>query len=172
MRSMKNTKAQKTRIYIDGANLYTATKFFDWDLDYAKFHRYLVDKFKTDKIYLFLGYVVENKKLYTSLQKIGYTLMFKQTLKQKGEIKGNCDAELVLRATKHIIREPMDRLVLVSSDGDFSCLLTFALAEGKDVHVISPSQRLSYLIRKLNIKITFLRDLKDLVIKEKAPGRN
>ncbi|MBU4480474.1 NYN domain-containing protein [Patescibacteria group bacterium] len=162
----------KTRIYIDGANLYSSSRFFDWSFDYEKFYIWLYENFKTDKIYLFLGLVTENQSLYDSLEKIGYKIIFKKTLKSKGLIKGNCDAELVLNATNDIIRKDMDNIALVSSDGDFSCLLEFAKNEGKNIHVISPSKKLSFLIRRMNLKIIYLKDLKELLRKEKAPGRN
>ncbi len=167
---MIKKQQDKSRIYIDGANLYTASKFFSWELAYDKFYIWLSDKFKTEDIFLFLGFVEENKGIYKKLENIGFKIIFKKTLRAKGKIKGNCDAELVLRSVQDIIRGDFDEFVLVSSDGDFSCLLEFAKSEKKSVHVISPSTKLSYLIRKLNIKTTFMRDLKNLIKKEKTPN--
>ncbi len=162
----------ETEIYIDGANLYSAAKVNKIEIDYRKFYIWLSENFKTNQIYLFLGYVKENEGLYSYLRSAGYKLIFKKTLKSKGKIKGNCDAELVLHATSNIIRKKFYGIVLVSSDGDFSCLLEFALKEGKKVTVISPSRKLSYLIRRLNIPITYLNDILELVKNEKTPGRN
>jgi len=160
----------KTRIYIDGANLYSGSKFLDWGFDYKSFYIWLYENFKTDKIYLFLGWVEENKDLYDFLEKIGYKIIFKKTLKSKGQIKGNCDAELVLKATEDIIRKDFDDFVLVSSDGDFACLLEFAKNEKKNIKVISPSKKLSYLIRRLFCEVTYLGSLeKKLKGKKKRP---
>ena len=150
----------KTRVYIDGANLYSGSRFLDWVFDYKSFYVWLYENFKTDKIYLFLGFIAENKDLYDSLEKIGYKIIFKKTLKTKGKIKGNCDAELVLKSVSDIIREKFDNFVLVSSDGDFACLLEFAKEEGKNIKVISPSKKLSYLIRRLFCEVTYLNSLK------------
>ncbi|MBU1046162.1 NYN domain-containing protein [Patescibacteria group bacterium] len=158
----------KTRVYIDGANLYNASIFFDWKLDYKRLYVWLSENFKTEKIYLFIGFVEENKDLYDFLEKIGYKIVFKKTLKSKGQIKGNCDAELVLKSAEDIIRKDMSKIVLVSSDGDFSCLLEFAKSENKEVFVVSPSQKLSYLIRRLYVKTVYLKDLKEL-LKGKGP---
>ena len=165
-------KIKKSRIYIDGANLYSATNFSDWELNYKRFFRWLLEEFGTKEIYLFLGYVDSNKKLYNFLENIGYKLIFKETLVSKGDIKGNCDAELVLKSVVDILKTDFDNFILVSSDGDFACLLKFALENKKYVRVVSPSRKLSYLIRKLNIPITYLCDIKNLVQKEKAPGRD
>ncbi|MCK5021943.1 MAG: NYN domain-containing protein [Candidatus Pacebacteria bacterium] len=158
----------KTRVYIDGANLYNASRFFDWKLDYKKLYVWLSENFKTEKIYLFIGFVEENKDLYDFLEKIGYKIVFKKTSKSKGQIKGNCDAELVLKSAEDIIRKDMKKIVLVSSDGDFSCLLEFAKNENKEIFVVSPSQKLSYLIRRLYVKTVYLKDLKEL-LKRKGP---
>jgi len=159
----------KTRVYIDGANLYRGSNSLDWVFDYKKFYIWLSENFKTEEIYFFIGFVKEQKKLYEFLENIGYKIIFKKTLKSKGQIKGNCDAELVLNATKDIIRSDFDNFVLVSSDGDFACLLEFAKNESKNIKVVSPSKKLSYLIRRLYCEITYLNSLRKMVEKKKRP---
>ncbi|MEA2113030.1 MAG: NYN domain-containing protein [Patescibacteria group bacterium] len=159
----------KTRVYIDGANLYRGSKSLDWDFDYKNFYIWLTENFKTEKIYLFIGFVEDQKDLYKFLEKIGYKLIFKRTLKSKGQIKGNCDAELVLKSTEDIIRKDMNKMVLVSSDGDFACLLEFAKKESKEVFVVSPSKKLSYLIRRLYCETTYLNSLRKKLDKKKKP---
>ena len=159
----------KTRVYIDGANLYRGSKSLDWIFDYKKFYIWISENFKTEKIYLFLGFVEEQKDLYNFLEKIGYKIIFKKTLKSKGKIKGNCDAELVLKSAEDIIRKDLDEIVLVSSDGDFACLLEFAKNERKNIKVVSPSKKLSYLIRRLYCEITYLNSLRKMVEKKKRP---
>ncbi len=163
---------KESKVYIDAANLYSSVYFIDWDLDYKKFFQWLSEEFGTKEIYLFIGYVEKNKSLYTSLENIGYKLLFKETLKLKGEIKGNCDAEIVLKSVVDILENSFKNFILVSSDGDFACLLRFAIGHKKNIRVVSPSRKLSYLIRKLNIPITYLDDIKNLIKKEKAPGRD
>ena len=162
----------KTRVYIDGANLHFAIKHKDWVLSEKRFYVYLREKYKTEKIFLFLGYTKEQKKLYKKLEKIGFNLVFKQTLVSRGKIKGNCDAELVLKGTSDLYEKEFDKLVLVSSDGDFACFVKFALEKKKEIQIISPFKNLSYLIKKIqNIKIIFLFEIKEL-IKEKAPNED
>ena len=159
----------KIRVYIDGANLYRGSKSLDWVFDYKRFYIWISENFKTKEIYFFIGFVEEQKDLYDFLEKIGYKIIFKKTLKSKGKIKGNCDAELVLKATVDIIREHLDEVVLISSDGDFACLLEFAKNEGKNIKIVSPSKKLSYLIRRLYCEITYLNSLKKMVEKKKRP---
>ncbi len=154
-----DSMARNTKVYIDGANLHTALKHSKYNLDYKNFFIWLKEEFKTDDIFLFIGFVRSNESLYKKLESIGYKIIFKKTLRSNGKIKGNCDAELVLKATIDIIEGSLDNLILISSDGDFACLLAFAIERGKYVRVLSPSQKLSYLIRKMNIDITWLQEM-------------
>ena len=86
--------------------------------------------------------------LYKTLQECGYTLIFKPTLPDgKGEIKGNCDAELVLQAM--IDWQEYEKAVIVSGDGDFYCLVEYLLKKGKLERVISPDhKRASVLLKR------------------------
>jgi uncharacterized LabA/DUF88 family protein len=61
-----------------------------------------------------------NTALYTKLQSIGYILIFKPMLTQKGVKKGNCDTELVLHS---MIQYPeYDEAVIVTGDINYKCL--------------------------------------------------
>ncbi len=46
--------------------------YIGWPLDFAKFRRYLKDKFKVDTAFLFIGNVPGNEGLYAYLQRVGY----------------------------------------------------------------------------------------------------
>ncbi len=167
---MQKTK-KKTIVYIDGANLHFAAKALGINIDYGRLYIWLSDNFKTEDIYLFSGFIEKNKEIYDNLVRIGFKLIFKKTLKSKGKIKGNCDAELVLAASIDIVRNSIKEIVLVSSDGDFACLLEFAKSEGVGIYVVSPSSKLSFLIKTLNLRITYLKDIVTLIEykSEKAP---
>jgi len=52
-------------------------------------------------------------------------------------VKGNVDAELVLQAM--IEYASYDRAVIVTSDGDFSCLVRYLKDQGKLERVLSPT---------------------------------
>ena len=57
-------------------------------MDFRKFRQYLGRKYGIAKAFLFIGYVYENQALYTALQKDGYILVFKPTLKlPNGKVK-------------------------------------------------------------------------------------
>ena len=46
-------------------------------LDYKKFRRWLEQKYGVSSVYIFIGYVPSNNKLYVRLQKFGYILVYK-----------------------------------------------------------------------------------------------
>ncbi|MBI4234787.1 NYN domain-containing protein, partial [Candidatus Peregrinibacteria bacterium] len=78
----------------------------------------MLEKYKVDKAFLFIGYIEGNNRLYSLLQEAGFICIFKPTLKYKdGTTKGNCDAELVLKAMIEYVN--YDKAVIVTGDGDF-----------------------------------------------------
>lgn len=139
-------------VFIDSQNLNLGTVkdlrnkkgkliYQGWKLDYKKFHRYLTDKFRAKKVFLFIGYIKDNEQLYNYLKKCGYQLIYKPTVKDGfGKPKGNVDAELVLYAAA-IEFENYDKAVIVSGDGDFYCLHKFLEEKKKLLKIIIPNKK-------------------------------
>lgn len=147
--------------FIDSQNLNLAIKQQGWVLDFEKFRIYLRDKYRVTKAFLFIGYVPENEQLYTALQKYGYIVVFKPTLRLKsGKIKGNVDAELVLHTM--IEFENYDQAIIVSGDGDFSCLIKYLASKNKIYRLIIPNRdSYSSLLRKCGVKFAFMNGLQE-----------
>ncbi|MDD3926529.1 MAG: NYN domain-containing protein [bacterium] len=125
--------------FIDGNNLYLGINKLGWRLDYRKFRVYLKDKYAVQKAYYFIGYIPENERLYTSLKADGYDLVFKPVASDgKGHLKGNCDAELVLQAM--IEYNNYDKGIIVSGDGDFTCLARHLQAHNKLATILAPNK--------------------------------
>ena len=135
--------------FIDDANLHRGIQELGWKLDYRRFRIFLHDKYHVSLAYLFLGYVPEFSGLYRDLQNWGYTLIFKPTLRNANEeIKGNCDAELVLQAM--IDFQDYEQAVIVTGDGDFACLVSYLIKEKKLGCVISPNpKKCSVLLKRI-----------------------
>jgi uncharacterized LabA/DUF88 family protein len=143
--------------YIDGANLHKGVADLGWKLDYRRFRVWLKDKYKIEVAYLFIGLVPSNKDLYTSLQEMGYVLVYKEvTYDVDGKVKGNCDAELVLKTMVDYYEKKLDKAVIVTSDGDYASLVKFLKVKQAFLSLVSPSNKCSYLLRKLNIPIVYL----------------
>lgn len=147
-----------TRIFIDGANLYKGMKSEKEELDYAKFYKYLKDKYRPEAIYIFIGYIEILEPLYNFLRQCGYVLVFKETLQHKsGEIKGNVDAELVVQSLEDFYEINYNQGVLVSGDGDFACLIDFWKRKNVKAKILAPNKkRCSYFLRVQNVSLTYL----------------
>ncbi len=161
---MKNNYA-----YIDGANLHQGMKFLGWELDYKRFSVWLRDKFDIQTAYIFLGNIPKYKNLYAHLQEAGYILIFKEVIYDNtGKAKGNCDADLVLKATQDFYKNNYDSMLLVSSDGDYSALVSFLLSENKLIGVLSPAneKKCSILLKRTNSEIYYISDQKSILKKE------
>jgi uncharacterized LabA/DUF88 family protein len=161
---MINNQKLKTIVYIDGANLHRGVQSLGWQLDYARFRVWLRDKYKIETVYLFIGLIPKNKNLYTTLQEAGYILVYKEvTYDGEGKVKGNCDADLVLKMTSDFYENHFDQAILVSSDGDYSGLVNFLKEKKRFQVLISPSNNCSFLLRKLNIPIVYLDSKKNIL---------
>lgn len=123
--------------FIDAQNVNLGVQRLGWKLDWRRFRVHLTHKYRVTKANLFIGYVPGNENLYRSLQEAGYLLIFKSVLPRKDSpVKGNVDALLVLHA---MIELPdYDRAVIVTSDGDFDCLVEYLYGKGKLETVLSP----------------------------------
>lgn len=159
MRKASKRKRYKTFVYIDGANLHQWSKPRG-GIDYRKFKIWLAEKYKTQTIYLFMGYVKGHEALYSQLSEWWYILIFKETLEVEGKVKGNCDAELVVKAVSNFYEEQSTRAILVTSDGDFACLVDFFKEKKHEVILLAPSKTYcSFLLKKRNIPIVFLEEV-------------
>ena len=132
-------KESNNYAFIDSQNLNLGIQKLGWKLDYHKFRVYLAEKYSVKKAYIFIGFVALNQSLYDRLQEAGFILKFKPTIPDAdGKIKGNIDADLVLRATLEL--SDYDKAVIVSSDGDFYSLVQHLYENNKLEVVLSPDE--------------------------------
>ena len=149
--------------FIDSQNLNLSIRAQGWVLDFSKCRLYLSRKYGITKAFIFIGYVWENQALYTNLQKDGYILVFKPTLKlPDGRAKGNVDAELVLHT---LIEYPnYDKALIITGDGDFYCLVEYLLKTNKLLKLMIPNkEKYSSLFRKMMPHIICMNNLRGLL---------
>jgi uncharacterized LabA/DUF88 family protein len=153
-------KPQNNYAFIDSQNLNLSIRDQGWILDFGKFKQFLRDKYRVTHAFLFIGYIYENQDLYISLQKDGYILIFKPTLRlPDGRVKGNVDAELVLHAL--IEYDNYDKALIVTGDGDFYCLVDYLVKKDKLLKLMVPNRnKFSSLFRKMMPHIMFMNDLR------------
>jgi len=164
---MRKHKRKKIFAFIDSQNLNLGTSksiyrnkkliYKGWKLDFKKFRKYLDDKFRVEKVLLFIGYIKKNERLYRSLKTFGYELVFKPTVSDnEGRPKGNVDAELVLYSAA-VEYSHYDDAIIVSGDGDFYCLLEFLKKRNKLGGIIIPNTKSeSSLLRPFQKYKTFV----------------
>ena len=123
--------------FIDSQNINLGVRALGWRLDWKKFRVHLRNKYRVGTAYTFVGRIPEYENLYTSLQKDGYVVVFKEVLRIRGgKVKGNVDVDLTVRAWRD--EHDYKRAVLITSDGDFASLVRHLRQKGKFLRVISP----------------------------------
>ncbi|MBA7672457.1 hypothetical protein ES703_80634 [subsurface metagenome] len=108
--------------FIDGTNLHLSTENLGWSFDWRLFREYLAKKHRVTKAYYFVGYSQHQIALYDNLNTYGYELIHRTLLiRPDGDIKGDCDTELVLHTM--IQWYNYGKAVIVTGDGDMACLV-------------------------------------------------
>ena len=137
--------AEKTALFIDGANLYATTKSLGFDIDY----KLLLKEFQSRGNLLRAFYytaLLENdeyspiRPLVDWLHYNGYTMVTKPAKEYtdsqgRRKVKGNMDIELTVDAMELAPR--VDHIVLFSGDGDFRPLIESLQRQGVRVSVVS-----------------------------------
>ena len=159
-------KLKQNFAFIDAQNLNLGVKSLGWNIDYSKLRLYLKNKFNVTQAFIFIGLVSNNQKLYTSLQQAGFILIFKQTIQYfengKKTVKGNVDAELVLHAAA-IEFDNYNKAVIVSSDGDFACLIDFLKNKNKLLHLLTPNHKYSKLLKPFSEHIITIDQIRNSI---------
>ncbi len=156
---MKKENEQKENVaYIDGQNIHMSTLTADkpWRIDLSRFRVYLKQKYKVSKAYYFLGFLQEeNQDLYNEIQEAGFILTFREhNSAMLGKKKGNVDTDIVFTVMKKIYKkEIIDKIILVSGDGDYKMLVDFLIEEEKFEKILFPNQKkASSLYKKITRK--------------------
>jgi uncharacterized LabA/DUF88 family protein len=133
--------------FIDGNNLYKAKEDTGWKLDTRKFRRYLEEVYEVGKAYYCIGFIEANKGLYGRLKSEGYVMVYKETTTVNGDVKGNIDAELVLKSmTQYRVYK---EAIIITSDGDFACLVEYLIKKNKLRSVIASKRvKCSHLLEE------------------------
>ena len=167
----KDIKDNRNIAYVDAANLYNGIESLGWKLDYTRFKVWLVEKYSVKRVYLFIGLVPKYKDIYTYLQESGFTMIFKETIYDgEGNIKGNCDADLVLQATRDFYEDKFEKAIIITSDGDYASLIKFLKEKNKIKSILSPAgkEKCSILLKRTDVPIVYLNDKKTILEKKES----
>jgi len=152
--------------YVDGQNLHLGTTKCDacakklnikigdikksdcvcgsaWKVDLKKFRIYLRDNYSVTEAYYFLGNLQgENESLYKQIQKAGFIVEFKEHhSSSKSQKKGNVDSDIIFEIMRTYAEDKtLDKVVLVSGDGDYKKVVNFLLEKGKFKKILHPNK--------------------------------
>ncbi len=145
---------EKIALFIDGANLYSATKALGFDIDYKK----LLKEFE-GRGYLIRAFyyttLIEDQE-YSSIRPLldwldynGYSVVTKTAREftdsqGRRRIRGNMDIEIAVDAME--LADNVDHIVLFSGDGDFRRLVEAIQRKGVRVSVVSTTSTATPLI--------------------------
>jgi uncharacterized LabA/DUF88 family protein len=142
---MRFVPQERTALFIDGANLYAATRSLGFDIDYRKLLDFFGSKLTLVRAYYYSA-LLETEE-YSPLKPLtdwlaynGYTLVTKPAKEftdamGKRRIKGNMDIELAIDMLELAPR--LDHAILFSGDSDFRRLVEAVQRRGVRVSVIS-----------------------------------
>jgi uncharacterized LabA/DUF88 family protein len=136
---------EKIALFIDGANLYAASKSLGFDIDYRKLLKAFQKRGYLLRAYYYTALIEDQE--YSSIRPLidwldynGYKVVtkpaneFTDSLGRR-KIKGNMDIELAIDAMEQ--SAVVDHLVIFSGDGDFTTLVEALQRKGRKVSVVS-----------------------------------
>jgi uncharacterized LabA/DUF88 family protein len=137
--------SERTALFIDGANLYSASRNLGFDVDYRNLLEFFRSKTNVIRAYYYSA-VLETEE-YSPLKPLtdwlaynGYTLVTKPAREftdatGRRRVKGNMDIELAIDMLEMAPR--LDHVVLFSGDSDFRRLVEAVQRQGVRVSVVS-----------------------------------
>ncbi|WP_062016404.1 NYN domain-containing protein [Aureimonas sp. AU4] len=136
---------EKIALFIDGANLYSASRSLGFDIDYKKLLAAFSSRGYLLRAYYYTALLEDQeyspiRPLIDWLDYNGYTLVTKPAkeftdAQGRRRIKGNMDIELAIDAMELV--DTVDHFVLFSGDGDFRSLVEALQRKGRKVSVVS-----------------------------------
>jgi uncharacterized LabA/DUF88 family protein len=137
--------AEKTALFIDGANLYATTKSLGFDIDYKRLLKEFQSRGNLLRAFYYTALIEDQE--YSSIRPLldwldynGYTVVTKPAKEftdamGRRKVKGNMDLELAVDVME--LSDHLDHVVLFSGDGDFRPVVESIQRKGVRVTVIS-----------------------------------
>jgi uncharacterized LabA/DUF88 family protein len=139
---------ERIALFIDGANLYSAARGLNFDIDYRRMLEHFRAKGTLIRAFYYTALLEDQdysplRPLIDWLDYNGYAVVTKPAkeftdAQGRRRIKGNMDIELAIDAME--MAPNIDHLVLFSGDGDFRRLVDAIQRMGKRVTVISTTR--------------------------------
>ena len=142
---MKFKANERIALFIDGSNLYAATRALNFDIDYKRLLELFSNQAYLVRALYYTALVEDHeyspiRPLVDWLDYNGYTMVTKSTkeftdVSGRRKVKGNMDIELAIDLMEMAPR--LEHIVLFSGDGDFRRLVEAVQSKGVRVTVVS-----------------------------------
>lgn len=136
---------EKIALFIDGANLYSATKSLGFDIDYKRLLKEFQGRGYVLRAFYYTTLIEDTE--YSSIRPLldwldynGYSVVTKPAREftdsqGRRRVRGNMDIELAVNAME--LSPHVDHIVIFSGDGDFRSLVEAIQRKGVRVSVVS-----------------------------------
>jgi len=172
---------ERLALFIDGSNLYAATKALGFDIDYKLLRSEFMRRGKMVRAFYYTA-LIENEE-YSPIRPLvdwldynGFSLVTKPAKEftdstGRRKIKGNMDIELAVDAME--MADHVEHIVLFSGDGDFRSLVGALQRKGVRVSVVSTIRTQPPMIaddlRRQADNFIEIADLKDVIGRPPRP---
>lgn len=175
---------EKLAIFIDGANLYSAARSLDFDIDYRLLLEWAATQGRLVRAFYYTALMEDQdyspiKPLVDWLDYNGYNMVTKPTKEYvdsqgRRKVKGNMDIELAIDMME--MSDHVDHIMLFSGDGDFRRLVEAVQRKGVRVTVVNTIQSQPPMIadelRRQADHFLELDRLADYIARDSAPKRS
>ena len=172
---------ERLALFIDGANLYSATRALGFDIDFKRLRELFASRGRLIRALYYTALLEDQdysplRPLVDWLEYNGYAIVTKPAKEfvdalGRRKVKGNMDIELAIDVLE--LAPALDHVVLFSGDGDFRGLIEAVQRRGVRVTVVStlrtqPPMVADELRRQADTFID-LQDLMPLIARAHAP---
>ena len=172
---------EKLALFIDGSNLYSASRSLGFDIDYKKLREEFMRRGKLLRAFYYTALIESDdyspiRPLVDWLNYNGFTMITKSAREYtdamgRRKIKANLDIELAVDAME--LSDHIDHIVLFSGDGDFKPLVEALQRRGVRVSVASTIRSSPPMVadelRRQADNFIELADLKDVIGRPPRP---
>ncbi|KPJ57206.1 hypothetical protein AMJ49_01165 [Parcubacteria bacterium DG_74_2] len=171
----------KTKVYIDGANMFYTQKKLRWFLDWKKAKDYLQEKWDVLEIRYYTGVKPDDEKMAGFLRyldniginpftkpikiiRLNNSHPLKKLYNYSEMYKSNCDVEITTDVL--LERKEIDEIILFTGDSDFRYLVKKLKDLGKKVIIFSSRKTISWEIKLEASEYIYLEDIKNRIIRK------
>jgi len=168
------TELPKTKVYIDGANMFYTQKKLGWMFDWKKVKKLLDSLYQILEIRFYIAVKDGDKgtrNFVALLEKLGFVVITKPLKMIQLELDGSRQvykANFDVEITRDILLDKGDlsHIILFSGDSDFASLVETLKKLGKKVSVYSSRRTLAWELKLAVSQYVFLEDLKPKIVRK------